>query len=121
MEGKGILFKKFADIDVFDIEVNAKNPDDVIRCVRDARAHLRRHQPRGHQGARVLLHRGGAQEALKIPVFHDDQHGTAIISAAAFLNALELVGKNIEKVRVVFCGAGAAGNRVREPVPERSA
>ena len=58
---------------------------------------------------------------MKIPVFHDDQHGTAIISAAAFLNALEIVGKKIENVKVVFCGAGAAAHRLREPLLSRTA
>src|SRR6266851_5107810 len=83
MEGKGILFKAFADIDVFDLEVGSEDPDDLIRFCQ-------------------LL------EPLSIPVFHDDQHGTAIITGAALLNALELVRKEIGEVRVVFSGAGAA-------------
>src|SRR5213079_2415578 len=83
MEGKGILFKAFADIDVFDLEVGSENPEDVIRFCQ-------------------LL------EPLSIPVFHDDQHGTAIISGAALLNALTLVKKDIGKIKVVFAGAGAA-------------
>ena len=61
MEGKGVLFKRFADIDVFDIELDTHDPDEIIKIVTRARADLRRHQPRGHQGAGVLLHRGDAQ------------------------------------------------------------
>ncbi len=84
MEGKGVLFKRFADIDVFDIELDSHDPDEIIKVVPAPRADLRRHQPRGHQGPRVLLHRGDAsRRRMKIPVFHDDQHGTAIISGAA--------------------------------------
>src|SRR6187200_587938 len=109
MEGKGILFKKFADIDVFDIELNAKNPDDVIRAcqmleptfgginLEDIRA------PECFEIERRLV------ESLQIPVFHDDQHGTAIISSAGFLNALVVTSRRIEETRVVFSGAGAAG------------
>ena len=65
----------------------------------------------------MLRDRGGAEERLKIPVFHDDQHGTAIISAAALLNALEIVGKKIGSVKVVFVGAGRVGHRLREALP----
>ena len=79
MEGKGCLFKKFAGIDVFDIELAENDPDKLVDTIARARADLRRHQPRGHQGARVLLHRAKLRERMNIPVFHDDQHGTAII------------------------------------------
>ncbi len=108
MEGKGILFKKFADIDVFDIELNAKTPKEVIdTCValeptfgginlEDIKA------PECFEIEEQL------KEKLQIPVFHDDQHGTAVISAAAFLNAVELVGKKIESMKVVVSGGGAA-------------
>ncbi len=108
MEGKGVLFKRFADIDVFDIEVDTLDPDELIRFVRliaptfgginleDIRA------PECFRIERTL------QEMLDIPVFHDDQHGTAIISAAGLLNALEISGKDPADVRVVFSGAGAA-------------
>ncbi|HEU4697712.1 MAG TPA: NADP-dependent malic enzyme [Gemmatimonadales bacterium] len=108
MEGKGLLFKTFADIDVFDLEINASTPDDVVRfCqmleptvgginLEDIRA------PECFEIERRLV------ETLSIPVFHDDQHGTAIISGAALLNALEVVGKDIAEVRCVFMGAGAA-------------
>ncbi|MFW6192169.1 MAG: NADP-dependent malic enzyme [Gemmatimonadota bacterium] len=108
MEGKSLLFKRFADIDVFDLEVDAAGPADVIRfCemleptvgginLEDIAA------PDAFEVERTLADR------LDIPVFHDDQHGTAIISGAALLNALELTGKAISEVRIVFSGAGAA-------------
>ena len=105
MEGKGCLFKKFADIDVFDIELNARTRT-VDRRVHP-RADLRRDRPRGHQGAGVLRLRG-ATHKMQIPVFHDDQHGTAIISGAALLNALELTARTSAKIRVVVNGAGAS-------------
>ena len=108
MEGKGCLFKKFAGIDVFDIEVDETDPDKLVEIIAVARAHLRRDQPRGHQGAGVLRDRDALRERMKIPVFHDDQHGTAIIAAAALLNGLEVVGKRIEEVKLVCSGAGAA-------------
>ncbi len=109
MEGKGVLFKRFADIDVFDIEVDAKDPQDFIDTV-----------------SRIALTFGGINlediaaphcfeiertlvEKLDIPVFHDDQHGTAIIIAVGLLNALELQGKKLEEARIVTVGAGAAG------------
>ena len=109
MEGKGVLFKRFADIDVFDIELDTHDPQEIIRAVQmleptfgginleDIRA------PECFEIEETLM------KTLSIPVFHDDQHGTAIISGAALLNALEIAGKRIEDVRVVFSGAGAAG------------
>ncbi len=108
MEGKGVLFKRFADIDVFDIEIDSEDPQDVIRTcqliaptfgginLEDIRA------PECFEIEETL------KRTLDIPVFHDDQHGTAIISAAALLNALEITNKKIEDVRVVVSGAGAA-------------
>ncbi len=108
MEGKGVLFKAFADIDVFDIEIDSEDPEEVIRTVQliaptfgginleDIRA------PDCFEIERRL------KESVDIPVFHDDQHGTAIICAAALLNALELTGRRPEEARVVFSGAGAA-------------
>ena len=109
MEGKGVLFKRFAGVDVFDIELDTEDPDKVIEACKlmeptfgginleDIRA------PDCFRIEEELI------EALDIPVFHDDQHGTAIISAAAFLNALELTDRRIEDCKVVFAGAGAAG------------
>src|ERR1700686_393614 len=108
MEGKGVLFKRFADIDVFDLGLATEDPEEFIRAVKllepsfgginleDIRA------PDCFEIERRL------RAEMQIPVFHDDQHGTAIISGAALLNALELVGKRIEQVRIVFSGAGAA-------------
>ncbi len=108
MEGKAILFKRFADIDVFDIELATEDPEELIRAVKllepsfgginleDIRA------PECFEIERRLV------ETMDIPVFHDDQHGTAIISGAALLNALQLAGKPIAEVRIVFSGAGAA-------------
>ncbi len=109
MEGKAVLFKRFADVDVFDIEVDSEDPANVIRVceliaptfgginLEDIRA------PECFEIEERLV------ESLDIPVFHDDQHGTAIISGAAFLNALEITGRRIEETRVVFSGAGASG------------
>jgi malate dehydrogenase (oxaloacetate-decarboxylating)(NADP+) len=109
MEGKAVLFKRFADIDVFDIEIDSENVDDVVRTVQlisptfgginleDIRA------PECFTIERRLI------ELLDIPVFHDDQHGTAIISGAALINALLITRRDIADTRVVFCGAGAAG------------
>lgn len=109
MEGKGVLFKRFADIDVFDIEIDSEDPADVIKVcqliaptfgginLEDIRA------PECFQIEETL------KRTVDIPVFHDDQHGTAIISGAALLNALEIVGKPIDQVSVVFSGAGASG------------
>ena len=108
MEGKGILFKKFADIDVFDIELNAPNPDDVIRACEMLEPTFGGINLEDIKAPECFYIEEELKKKLKIPVFHDDQHGTAVISSAAFLNALELVGKKIEQVKVVFCGGGAA-------------
>ncbi|HAR44140.1 MAG TPA: NADP-dependent malic enzyme, partial [Bdellovibrionales bacterium] len=108
MEGKGILFKKFADIDVFDIELNAGNPDDVIRACEMLEPTFGGINLEDIKAPECFYIEEELKKKLKIPVFHDDQHGTAVISGAAFLNALELIGKDITKVRVVFCGGGAA-------------
>ncbi len=109
MEGKGVLFKRFADIDVFDIEVDADDPGDFIDTVsriaggfgginlEDIAA------PRCFEIERLLI------ERLDVPVFHDDQHGTAIIICAGLLNALEINGKTLADARIVCLGAGAAG------------
>ncbi len=108
MEGKGILFKKFADIDVFDIELNAKNPDDVIRACEMLEPTFGGINLEDIKAPECFYIEEELKKRLKIPVFHDDQHGTAVISGAAFLNALEVVGKDITRVKVVFCGGGAA-------------
>ena len=108
MEGKGVLFKKFADIDVFDIELNSKNPDDVIRACELLEPTFGGINLEDIKAPECFYIEEELKKRLKIPVFHDDQHGTAVISGAAFLNALELVNKPIHEVRVVFCGGGAA-------------
>lgn len=108
MEGKGILFKKFADIDVFDIEINSKNPDDVIRACELLEPTFGGINLEDIKAPECFYIEEEVKKRLKIPVFHDDQHGTAVISGAAFLNALELVKKDIKKVRVVVSGGGAA-------------
>lgn len=108
MEGKGILFKKFADIDVFDIEINAKDPDDVIRFCEMLEPTVGGINLEDIKAPECFYIEETLRKKLRIPVFHDDQHGTAVISGAAFLNALEVTNKSIDKVRVVFSGGGAA-------------
>jgi malate dehydrogenase (oxaloacetate-decarboxylating)(NADP+) len=108
MEGKGNLFKQFADIDVFDIEVNASDPEDVIRFCQMLEPTVGGINLEDIRAPDCFRIEEELKRTLKIPVFHDDQHGTAIISGAALLNALEIVGKKIDEVRVVFSGAGAA-------------
>jgi malate dehydrogenase (oxaloacetate-decarboxylating)(NADP+) len=108
MEGKGNLFKQFADIDVFDIEVNAEDPEDVIRFCQMLEPTVGGINLEDIRAPDCFRIEEELKRTLKIPVFHDDQHGTAIISGAALLNALEIVGKKIDEVRVVFSGAGAA-------------
>jgi len=108
MEGKGNLFKQFADLDVFDLEVGSENPDDVIRFCQLLEPTVGGINLEDIRAPDCFYIEETLRRTLKIPVFHDDQHGTAIISGAALLNALEIVGKLIEDVRVVFSGAGAA-------------
>ena len=110
MEGKAVLFKEFGGIDAWPICLDTTDPDEIVARGQRDRAGLRRDQPRGHLRAALLRDRARLREILDIPVFHDDQHGTAIVVLAALLNALRVVGKRIEDVRVVFTGAGAAGN-----------
>jgi malate dehydrogenase (oxaloacetate-decarboxylating)(NADP+) len=108
MEGKGNLFKQFADIDVFDLEVGSEDPEDVIRfcqLLEPTVGGINLEDIRAPDCFRIEQE---LRRTLKIPVFHDDQHGTAIISGAALINALEIVGKNLDSVKVVFSGAGAA-------------
>jgi len=108
MEGKGNLFKQFADLDVFDLEVGSENPDDVIRFCQLLEPTVGGINLEDIRAPDCFYIEETLRKTMKIPVFHDDQHGTAIISGAALLNALEIVGKKIEKIRVVFSGAGAA-------------
>ena len=108
MEGKGILFKAFADIDVFDLEVGSENPEDVIRFCQLLEPTVGGINLEDIRSPDCFYIEQKLRDTLGIPVFHDDQHGTAIISGAALLNALTLVKKDIAKIKVVFAGAGAA-------------
>jgi malate dehydrogenase (oxaloacetate-decarboxylating)(NADP+) len=109
MEGKGVLFKRFADVDVFDIELDTKDPEEIIRIVRALEPTFGGINLEDIKAPECFHIEEELKKTMKIPVFHDDQHGTAIISGAGLLNALEIVGKKIEDVKVVFSGAGAAG------------
>ena len=108
MEGKALLFKIFADIDVFDIEINEKDPDKFINVVKSISSTFGGINLEDIKAPEAFHIEKELIEQLNIPVMHDDQHGTAIISAAALLNALELVNKKIEDVKIVISGAGAA-------------
>ena len=108
MEGKGVLFKRFADIDVFDLEVGSENADDVIRFCELLEPTVGGINLEDIAAPECFYIEEELKRRLDIPVFHDDQHGTAVISGAALLNALDVVGKRIEDIRVVFSGAGAA-------------
>ena len=109
MEGEGLLFKTFADIDVFDIEMNTKNTEQFVGTdrgiFRSLSAAINLEDIKAPECFEIEER---LKEELPIPVMHDDQHGTAIISSAALLNALEITGKKIERVQVVVNGAGAA-------------
>jgi malate dehydrogenase (oxaloacetate-decarboxylating)(NADP+) len=109
MEGKGVLFKRFADVDVFDLEVNTHDADEIIKVCQLLEPTFGGINLEDIKAPECFYVEETLKKTMKIPVFHDDQHGTAIISGAALLNAIELVGKDIRKVRVVFNGAGASG------------
>ncbi len=109
MEGKGVLFKSFADVDVFDIELNTKDSDELIRTVKLLEPTFGGINLEDIKGPECFYIEEKLNEIMDIPVFHDDQHGTAIISAAGMLNALEIVGKDVGKAKIVVNGAGAAG------------
>jgi malate dehydrogenase (oxaloacetate-decarboxylating)(NADP+) len=108
MEGKGVLFKRFADIDVFDIELGTEDPREVIRACQLMEPTFGGINLEDIKAPECFAIEETLKRTMKIPVFHDDQHGTAIISGAALLNALELVDKRIEQVRIVLNGAGAS-------------
>src|SRR5207237_1467814 len=108
MEGKGVLFKKFADIDVFDIEVDAKQIDAFCAVVKALEPTFGAVNLEDVKSPECFVIERRLRSVMNIPVFHDDQHGTAIITGAALINALELAGKKIDQVKVVFVGAGAA-------------
>ncbi len=109
MEGKGVLFKRFADIDVFDIELDTEDPDEIVKACELMAPTFGGINLEDIKAPECFYIEEKLKESLDIPVFHDDQHGTAIISAAGLMNALELVNKKIEKVRIVVNGAGASG------------
>jgi len=108
MEGKGVLFKKFADIDVFDIEVDSHDPDEIIKVVAAISPTFGGINLEDIKAPECFYIEEELKKMLNIPVFHDDQHGTAIISSAALANSLEIVGKKHEDVRLVISGAGAS-------------
>lgn len=108
MEGKGLLFKIFADIDVFDIEIDAKDPEKFIQTVKAIAPTFGGINLEDIKAPEAFEIERRLKEELDIPVMHDDQHGTAIISAAALMNALELAGKKIKDVKILISGAGAA-------------
>ena len=108
MEGKGCLFKKFAGIDVFDIELAERDPDKLVEIIASLEPTLGGINLEDIKAPECFYIEKKLRERMKIPVFHDDQHGTAIISGAALLNGLELVGKKIGEVKMAVSGAGAA-------------
>ena len=109
MEGKGVLFKHFADIDVFDIEIDCEDPDKFIETVVHISPTFGAINLEDIKAPECFRIEQALRERLKIPVFHDDQHGTAIVVAAGLLNALSLQGKKLEEATIVCAGAGAAG------------
>jgi malate dehydrogenase (oxaloacetate-decarboxylating)(NADP+) len=109
MEGKGVLFQKFAGIDVFDIEIDERDPDKLVEIIASLEPTFGGINLEDIKAPECFIVERKLRERMKIPVFHDDQHGTAIIVGAAVLNALEVVGKKIEDVKLATTGAGAAG------------
>ena len=109
MEGKGVLFKRFADVDVFDIEVTTQDVEEFITVVKNIAGTFGGINLEDISAPRCFEIEKRLQAMLDIPVFHDDQHGTAVIIAAGLINALEIQGKTIEQVKIVCLGAGAAG------------
>jgi len=108
MEGKGVLFKKFADIDVFDVEIDARDVDEMVRIIRSLEPTFGGINLEDIRAPECFELEERLKASMNIPVFHDDQHGTAIISGAALINAVELAGKKIEDLKVVVSGAGAS-------------
>src|SRR6266704_3511231 len=108
MEGKAVLFKKFAGIDVFDLELAEPDPDKLIDMIAALEPTFGGINLEDIKAPECFYIESKLRERMKIPVFHDDQHGTAIVAAAAILNALKHVGKNIAEVKLVASGAGAA-------------
>src|ERR1700694_2808836 len=109
MEGKAVLFKRFADVDAIDLEVSTEDPDAFVNCVRYLGKTFGGINLEDIKAPECFLIEQRLRELLDIPVFHDDQHGTAIITAAGMLNALDLTGRDIPSNKLVCNGAGAAG------------
>ncbi len=109
MEGKAVLFKRFADIDSIDLEVSTEDPDEFINCVKVLGKSWGGINLEDIKAPECFIIEQKLRELLDVPVFHDDQHGTAIISAAGLINALDLTGREIATARLVCNGAGAAG------------
>src|ERR1700730_11183301 len=108
MEGKAVLFKRFADIDVFDLELATLDPQEIIRTCQLLEPTFGGINLEDIKAPECFVIEEELRRTMKIPVFHDDQHGTAIISGAALINALEIAGKRIQEIKVVFNGAGAS-------------
>ncbi len=108
MEGKGVLFKRFADIDVFDLEVATRDPDELIRTIELLEPTFGGINLEDIKAPECFYIEAELQRRMNIPVFHDDQHGTAIISGAALLNAMDITGKSLAQIRLVVNGAGAS-------------
>src|ERR671913_1965395 len=108
MEGKGVLFKKFAGIDVFDIEIDCTDPEEFIKIVKSLEPTFGGFNLEDIKAPECFKIEMALREQMNIPLMHDDQHGTAIISGAALLNALEVVVKRIDQIKMVVSGAGAA-------------
>ena len=109
MEGKSVLFKRFADVDSIDIEVTSRDPDEIITVVKNIGVTFGGINLEDIKSPECFRIETELQELLDIPVFHDDQHGTAIISAAGLINACHVTGRRLQDIRLVLCGAGAAG------------
>src|SRR5579872_5513461 len=109
MEGKAVLFKRFADVDSIDIEMTTKDPDEIITVVKNIGVTFGGINLEDIKAPECFRIETELQELLNIPVFHDDQHGTAIISAAGLINACEITGRKLSEIKLVLNGAGAAG------------
>ncbi|HEX4925183.1 MAG TPA: NADP-dependent malic enzyme, partial [Bdellovibrionales bacterium] len=109
MEGKGVLFKKFADIDVFDIELRTSSIDEFVTAVKCLEPTFGGINLEDVSSPDCFVIEQTLKKLMKIPVFHDDQHGTAIITGAALMNAVEVAGKKLDQVKIVMNGPGAAG------------
>ena len=108
MEGKAVLFKRFADIDSIDLEIDSKNPEEIINSIKNFAPSFGGINLEDIAAPDCFIIEEKLKEILDIPVFHDDQHGTAIITTAALINALDINGKSINKIKVVVNGAGAS-------------